>query len=130
MMDEPQTIKANILVADDEPGILDVMNFFLSSEGYKTTLANNGQEAIELLKDQTFDCVITDVRMPKADGMAVLAAAKDLENPPPVIVMSGFSDLPCDEIINRGGWAYLTKPLDLDKLVEVIDSSLGRDKTQ
>lgn len=61
-----------ILVVDDEKDILRALEFILSREGYSVTTAVSGEEAIELLKKEEFDLVLTDLRMPGMDGMEVL----------------------------------------------------------
>ena len=65
-----------ILVVDDEQSLREVLSIMLKRAGYAVTSATDGEEAIELLHREIFDLVITDLRMPKIDGMEVLKAVK------------------------------------------------------
>ena len=70
--------KSKILVIDDEPDILVLLSDLLAGEGYGITTASGGREALRLFKSESFDLVITDVKMPAMGGMEVMSRAKDL----------------------------------------------------
>ncbi len=75
-----------ILVVDDERSLREVLSIMLTRAGYAVTEASDGEEAISHVSREIFDLVITDLRMPKADGMAVLKAVKSLS--PETVVLS------------------------------------------
>ncbi|HXX53689.1 MAG TPA: response regulator, partial [Thermodesulfovibrionales bacterium] len=81
-------MKAKLLVVDDEKDICKVLEFLLKSEGYSVTVACNGEEALEKLKKERFDLVITDLKMGKVDGLAVLEKTKELSADTAVVIMT------------------------------------------
>ena len=86
----PAAGKPSILIVDDERGTRDVLNRFLRLK-YDVTTAEDGIMGQNLLKRNTYDLVLTDIRMPGADGMTVLETALAKENPPPVIIFTAYS---------------------------------------
>lgn len=112
-----------ILVADDEPTLLQLVAFTLRLEGYEVVTAQNGLEAVEKTQREGPDLVVLDVMMPKLDGFDVLQALKsDPETQGiPVIMLTGLSD---DGSVVRG-WdqdvdCYLTKPFDPAELLSMV----------
>ncbi len=81
---------AHILVVDDEESIRDLLKLVLTGEGYSVVTGNDGEEGIEYLEAQRFDLVITDLVMPKVNGVEVLRAAKRIDPNYPVIVITGY----------------------------------------
>ena len=79
----------NILVVDDEPGIRHLLNEVLSGEGFNVVMASDGQESVECLKGSSFDLVITDLNMPRLDGIGLLRWMKKSGRREKIIVMSG-----------------------------------------
>ena len=71
--------KGNILVVDDEKSRREILQIFLKNEGYNVSLANNGKSATEAVKKDIFDLVITDMNMPKVDGMELLKNIKEIK---------------------------------------------------
>lgn len=121
--------QSKILVIDDEPDILVLLNDLLAGEGYWITTASDGREALLLFKSESFDLVITDVRMPVVDGMEVISRVKDMDEDIEVIILTGYADL--DNAIQAlrvdGVFDYLSKPLeDLDKLVNTVRQALEK----
>ena len=80
-----------ILVVDDERGLREVLSIMLKRAGYAVTEASDGEEAIGHINKEIFDLVITDLRMPKADGMAVLKAVKSSSPETVVLVITAFA---------------------------------------
>jgi CheY-like chemotaxis protein len=104
----------NILVVDDEPGSLKLISHFLRKEGYEVTEARDGAEAVELIDNSQFDLVLSDVQMPRLDGVGLARHIRFKLPTIPIILMTGVpfdptptvgSDLPC-----------LSKPLSFDDL--------------
>jgi CheY-like chemotaxis protein len=113
----------NILVVDDEPGSLKFISYFLRKDGYEVTEASDGAEAVELIENSRFDLVLSDVRMPRVDGVALALHVRFRTPTIPIILMTGVpfdltpaleSTLPCR-----------TKPLSLDELRSNIQSALS-----
>lgn len=80
---------SQILVVDDEPGMLETLNDILVAAGYEVTVAGNGERALELIRLGGFDAVLMDVRMPGMDGVEVVVEAG--APPPPVILMTAYA---------------------------------------
>ena len=103
-----------ILIVDDELDILEMLGSFLTHEGFQVKSAPGGHAAIEIFKSEPFDLVITDMRMPGMDGLAVMRRLKEMDEDIEVIILTAFAAL--DNVIeafrHKGAFDYLTKPLD------------------
>ena len=102
-----------ILVADDEDIIREMLFSYLTEEGYVADTAKDGTEAIEKVRTSKYNVVITDIRLPGANGMEILKASKAANPDTEVIVMTAFSteDLAI-EAVRLGAYDYLKKPVD------------------
>ncbi len=106
---------ARILVVDDEESIRDLLRLVLTGEGYSVITANDGKEAIEYLEAQRFDLVITDLVMPRVNGVEVLRAAKRIDPNYPVMVITGYPSVETvTKLVRLGAGDYLTKPFNID----------------
>ena len=106
----------SILVVDDEPHSLFGLCQILTDEGYKTLPAKNGVEALEKLKTETADIIITDEKMPDLSGMELLAEVKKLERPIPVILITAYGSVSMAvEALKQGAYYFFEKPV-FDKL--------------
>ena len=119
---------ARILFVDDEKHIRDVMARNLLAEGMFVQVASNGKEAIELLEQNQFDVVISDVKMPNMSGMDV---GKWLNKNNPVllerfILATGAIDPEIDDFCRQYGCDAITKPFEIEKLLIVIGRVLGK----
>lgn len=111
----------SILIVDDEADICEIIASRLEEEGFGTVTASNGQEALEKLKKSDIGLIISDIRMPLMDGMALLKQLKeDYEKPPHLIFLSGFSDVSPKEALKRGAFKFLNKPIEMAELVLVV----------
>jgi CheY-like chemotaxis protein len=113
-----------ILVVDDEPASLKVLRYILDYEGYETAGAKDGVEALELLAQSRFDLVISDLKMPRLDGLAL--AKHLISNVPitPIFLMTAY-DFDSREDILALRIPCLSKPLSLDQLLAEIQKVLG-----
>lgn len=117
----------SILIADDETMIRDTVRDVMASYGCEVTLADNGDQAIELISKTEYDLVLSDIRMPGRDGYQVFAAAKDVNKHTPVILMTGFGYDPNHAIVRahrEGLAAVLFKPFKVDQLLSEIRTAL------
>ncbi len=117
---------ARLLVVDDEESVLDMLSRFLTRKGYLVTTATNGRTALELFRDQPFDLVLSDVRMPVITGLQLLRAVKDINPRVPVILISGYGDVETVvQALKNGAENFLSKPLKMSLLERVLEQALA-----
>ena len=108
---------ARVLVVDDEPRLGKLSAEMLELDGHEVVRAGGGREALVRLAAERFDVVVTDLRMPEVDGIAVLKAARALPAPPEVILMTAFGTAESAvEAMRAGAADYVTKPFSMDEL--------------
>ena len=111
---KPKPLRRRILIVDDDV-IRTLLVDALMDPGYQLDTADNGADAIEKLERQYFDLVVTDMVMPKANGLDVLLASKRLEPDRPVVIMTGFPSVATAvKLASLGAADYVTKPFDVD----------------
>ncbi|MBU2470438.1 MAG: response regulator [Proteobacteria bacterium] len=116
----------HVLVVDDESMITELLVRLLSEKGYEVSSATDGSEALDFLRGRACDLVISDVRMPRLDGLQLLKALKDLNPRLPVIMISGYDDTTTVvSALKAGAENFLAKPLDLDELDQVVAKTLS-----
>jgi len=122
-------LKEKILIADDDPDILDVIRITLEAEGYQVIEAHNGEEAVEMVKKSAPDLLITDLKMPRMCGDEVCKMLKQdiLIQHMPVIMLTGKGEV-TDKIhgINSGADDYIVKPFEPQELVARVRMMLRR----
>ena len=100
-----------LLLIDDEPDMVEVMFTILDSRDTHVLLALNGQEALEMMKQQPVDAVLTDIRMPEMSGVELVQKMRALGFATPVVMMSGFADLDTTlEALRSGVLDVIEKP--------------------
>ncbi|HEX5551498.1 MAG TPA: sigma-54 dependent transcriptional regulator [Nitrospira sp.] len=116
-----------ILVVDDEKSLREVMSIMLKRAGYEVTEASDGEQAIGQVNKEIYDLVITDLRMPKADGMDVLKAVKSSSPETVVLVVTAFGTADSAvEAMKQGAYDYLTKPFQVDEVQLIIRNALEK----
>ena len=120
--------KERILIVDDEKEIRDLIDIYLKGEGYDTLKAENGEEALNILEQQSVDLIILDIMMPKVNGIEACLRIRE-EREMPIIMLSAKSE-DMDKILglNTGADDYLTKPFNPLELVARVKSQLRRYK--
>lgn len=118
-----------ILVIEDEAAIRRVLVKILSEENdtYKVEECEDGLSGVEKIKNDDFDLVLCDIKMPKMDGVEVLEAAKKIKPEIPIVMISGHGDL--DTAVNTmrlGAFDYISKPPDLNRLLNTVRNALDR----
>ncbi len=120
-----------ILVVDDEEIARNNLEHVLTRENYLVRVAANGEDALRLLAEEPFDAVVTDIRMEKVDGLAVLEGAKAINPEIVVIMVTGYATMPTAvQAMRKGSYHVLAKPLKLDELRTTIKDALGEKRVQ
>lgn len=114
-----------VLIVDDEPDLLEMLAYDLESAGYKIETASGGNQALVKFKNNSYDLVITDIRMPDGDGLSLLKNVKAINADIPVLCITGFSDSSNQSIMNMGAFAVLEKPFDFKALHSTLLKVLG-----
>ena len=120
---------AKILIIEDEAAIRRVLSKIISEENdaYHVEQAEDGLLGIEMIKNNDFDLVLCDIKMPKMDGVEVLEKAKKIKPEVPIVMISGHGDL--DTAVNTmrlGAFDYISKPPDLNRLLNTVRNALDR----
>jgi len=118
-----------LLIVDDEPDILKPLNTILTDEGFYVRTALSGIEALEIFMTESFDLVITNIRMPGMDGLELISQIKQLNGDVEVIVLTGFATVEnaIQALKEDRAFDYLTKPLeDIDDLIIPVSKALER----
>lgn len=112
-----------ILVADDNAILLRVMEFQLKNAGFTVSIASDGLEALELFLHDEFDCIITDLRMPKLSGWELLERVRITNANIPVIVITAFGD--GELSLGSGAFDFINKPFSREEMLLALDRALG-----
>lgn len=118
-----------ILVIDDNQSIRKTLTSYLKKQGYEVFSAEDGIKGIEIVKSELPDLVITDIRMPGADGFEVLKNVKEIDPHIHVIIITAFDDMHTTvKAMQQGAYDYIEKPLEIDKLKITIQRALENKK--
>ena len=119
--------RGRVLVVDDEANARDALVELLAQEGYETEGAADGQEALEKIEAHEPEVVLTDLQMPRLDGLSLLKRAKPAHPEVAFVVMTAFGSIDTAvEAIRAGADNYLTKPLDLDALTALVARAMEK----
>ncbi len=117
--------KKQILIVDDEANLRKVLSAQLQRDGYETHVAADGEEGLAFLKEHHIDMVITDLRMPKVDGMDLLRAALRDDPSRPVVMITAHGTIDnAVEALKTGAFDYITKPFDQNEVRLVVKKAL------
>lgn len=118
--DKPYRLR-KVLVVDDDDQLRDMLLEVLGSLDYFPIGVHDGEEALNQLKVQDFDLVISDIRMPKMDGLALLRNIKQMDPELPVVMITAFSSAcPVQKAMQEGADGYLAKPFRIEKIDELM----------
>jgi PAS domain S-box-containing protein len=116
-----------VLVVDDEQATRDLMAECISALGHEVLLAPDGEEALRLFQAERPSLVITDLRMPKVDGLTLMRAIKDASPRTEILIITAYADLESAlQAVRQGAFDYLVKPLDLETLRRRVNQALER----
>ena len=119
--------KVRILVVDDEPGMRDLLKLELETAGFQVTMASDGQEALDWVEKEKFQLVITDIMMPKMDGLELLEGIKKRDVYLEVIVTTGYGQV--ENAVNamkKGAYDFIQKPYSTDQILAVVEKALEK----
>lgn len=117
----------NILIIDDERAIRKALSEILTFEGFVVDEAVDGEEGIKKIKENNYDCILCDIKMPKKDGIEVLQIAKEEKPDTPFIVISGHGNLETAvEAVKKGAYDYISKPPDLNRLLITLRNAMDK----
>lgn len=116
-----------ILVIDDEKAIRKALNEILSFEGFTVDEAADGAEGVKKIRENNYDCILCDIKMPKMDGMEVLQIAKQEKPDIPFIVISGHGSIETAvDAVKKGAYDYISKPPDLNRLLITLRNAMDK----
>jgi len=115
-----------ILVVDDELSMREFLKILLEKEGYEVSTASEATGAIDLVRNQNFDLVISDIKMPGMGGLSLLEKIKAINSTLPVIMITAFAS-PDNAVIamKSGAFDYITKPFKVDEIIKIIKSAIS-----
>jgi DNA-binding NtrC family response regulator len=120
---------ASVLLVDDQPSILNVISVLLKAEGYDVTPVRSGDAAIELIKSQKFDLMISDINMRPVDGMELLKLAREAQPSMSVLMITGYGSVETAvEAMKLGAFDYVTKPFKVPELLITVKRALEYNK--
>jgi len=115
-----------VLVVDDEFEMAAMIADELGDRGYRALALRSGRDALARLRQEPYDALVTDLRMPEVDGLTLLRVSRSLDPSRPVIVMTGHGAIDTAiEADRQGAYHYLTKPFSLSTLIHLLDQALG-----
>ena len=117
--------KKQVLIVDDEPNLRKILAAQLSRDGYDVLTAEDGEQGLQTLRDHHIDLVITDLKMPKVDGMTLLREALREEPELPIVMITAHGTVDTAvEALKTGAFDYLTKPFDKDEVRQIVAKAL------
>jgi two-component system response regulator PilR (NtrC family) len=123
--------QGKILVVDDEKSMREILEIFLKNEGYSVSVATNGESAVEALKSDIFNLIISDMKMPKMGGLELLKNVKESSPDTIFVVMTAFGTTESAvEAMKLGAYDYIQKPFQMDDIRLVVKNSLDKQKLQ
>lgn len=117
--------KQKVLIVDDQNGIRVLLVEVFSNEGYKTFQASNGKLALEIVRKESPDLVLLDMKIPGMDGLDILKHIKQIDPGIKVIMMTAYGELDMiKEATDLGALMHFTKPFDIDELRQAVNNQL------
>ncbi len=115
-----------ILVVDDEESMCQYLSILLQKEGYEVTTVNSGAQALQVVDSNPVDVVMTDIQMPKMDGIQLLKGIKGIDPTTPVIIMTAYaSEQSAIDAVNLGAFSYMQKHCKNDEIKMVVRNALA-----
>lgn len=122
---------ALILIVDDDPGTCTTLKNILLKKGYRISIAHDGEKAVTMTQEKTYDIILIDLKLPTINGLEVYLKIKEIDPKLVAIMMTGYckemTDL-VEEALNNYAYTCIFKPLDIEKLLMLVEEILGRKK--
>jgi two-component system response regulator PilR (NtrC family) len=119
--------KGRILIIEDEKSMREVLRILLEEEAYEVTAASDGLEGIEYIRQNIFDLIITDIKMPKADGFEVLKEVKEISPSTVVIMVTAFGTTESAiDAMKKGAYDYINKPFKIDEIRLIVKKAFEK----
>lgn len=116
-----------ILIVDDENNIRELLKIFLEEEGYDVNTANNGKAGVEAIRNNIFDLVITDLKMPEVSGFELLKTVKETTPDTVVVIITAFGTTESAvEAMKHGAFDYIQKPFKIDDIRLIVKNALEK----
>lgn len=123
--------RKSILLVDDDETVLDVYKSVLDNDNQVVEVASNGEEALSLFKDRSFDLVISDIMMPGMDGIQLLSQIKKLDSTIDVIILTGFGDKETyHKAMSCGAAEFINKPICINEFKRVVQNHLSHSESR
>jgi nitrogen regulation protein NR(I) len=117
--------RKQVLIVDDEPNLRKILSAQLTRDGYDVLAAEDGDQGLQLLREHHIDLVITDLKMPKVDGMTLLRRALEEEPELPVVIVTAHGTIDTAvEALKSGAFDFVTKPFDKDEVRQIVSKAL------
>lgn len=113
-----------VLLVDDEPLLVDALGRLLRRAGLRVTEASDGLEALQRLRDERVDVILSDVRMPQLDGPGLLRALRTGNDTTPLVFLTGYGDYADHDLLALGASEVLSKPVTLPRLLAALDRAV------
>jgi two-component system response regulator PilR (NtrC family) len=121
--------KGRILIVEDEKSMREILRILLEGEGYEVLTASDGLQGLYSITEDIFDLVITDIKMPKADGFEVLKKVKEISPETIVIMITAFGSTEAGiEAMKMGAYGYIHKPFKIDEIRLVVKKAIEKKK--
>lgn len=117
-------MRGSILVVDDELDLAETIRDLLIFKGFDVEIATDGVHAQSFLAEKKFDLVISDMNMPKMDGLMLVSMINQHHQGTPVVLLSGHSHHDLKNIEASGARAFVSKPIKLDDLLKIVEQNL------
>ncbi len=128
---DPGTKSARVLIVDDEPSSVELLEVYLSEKGYDIVCAANGRECLRMLDEAGPRVIVLDVRLPDMNGLDILREITRRKNPPHVIIVTAFHDMETTiRAMKFGAFDYIPKPIDVDDLEAAIKRAVDLSRTR
>jgi two-component system response regulator AtoC len=117
--------RKQVLIVDDEPNLRKILSAQLTRDGYDVLTAEDGEQGLALLKEHHIDLVITDLKMPKVDGMTLLKTALEEDPELPIVLVTAHGTIDTAvEALKSGAFDFVTKPFDKDEVRQIVAKAL------
>jgi DNA-binding NtrC family response regulator len=122
-----KTISGRVLLVDDDPDFVEILSEVMKQRGLEVVMTRNGEEAFSEFLRTSFDLVITDLKMPKMDGLTLLKAIKNKDRDATVLVITGFGTVESAvSAIKEGAYDYITKSIGIEDLGLTVNRALDK----